>query len=181
MLNSKEGYTLVELITAVGIIVIVSGMIAGVLYSTLRDGNKTKVTNDVSQNGNYALSVISNTILNSASITQVGATQISDCTASPTGTSIYLEQSDGLQIEFACMDDSIASISGDLTTYLVNNNLVKVSSCNFKCRQSNGNPYALPIVDVSFTVSQKNADATSENKASTSVSTSVTMRNFNPK
>jgi hypothetical protein len=64
---------------------------------------------------------------------------------------------------------------------LVNNNLVKVSSCNFKCRQSNGNPYALPIVDVSFTVSQKNADATSENKASTSVSTSVTMRNFNPK
>lgn len=184
-LTGSRGYTLVELLAVTSIIVIVSGLIIGVLYSTLRGGNKTRVTNDVSQNANYALSVISNTAINAQSVTSVGGNSISDCTAGPSGNSIEFEQSNGALVRFSCdaVTESIASSSGTTTTYLVDNNSVRVdpSTCSFTCVQNNANPYAQPIITVSFSVSQRGSSATFENIASSSTSASITMRNYNPR
>lgn len=181
--NNQKGYTLVELLAVTSIIVIVSGLIVGILYSTLRGGNKTKVTNDVSQNGNYALSIISNTARLAESVTKVGGVAISDCTTLKSGTSIEFKQSDNSLVAFSCdiQSASIASSSGSITTYLIDNNSVKVdpASCTFSCLQNNANPYSQPIISVSFTVSQR-ANTTSENTADSPFNTSVTMRNFSP-
>lgn len=184
-INQKErGYTLVELLAATAIIVIVSGLIIGVLYSTLRGGNKTKVTNDVAQNGNFALSVISNTALLAKSVTKVGGVAIPDCSTPQAGTSIEFEQEDGSLVGFSCDagTSSIASSSANVTTYLINNDSVKVdpATCSFTCLQSNNNPYSNPIISASFTVSQRSSTAVLENNASSTFSTSVTMRNYNP-
>ncbi len=183
--NFKSGYTLVELLAVTSIIVIVSGLIVGVLYSTLRGGNKTRITNDVSQNANYALSVISNTAINAQSVTEVGGSGVSDCTANPSGTSIEFEQQDGRFIRFSCdaLSESIASSSAGVTTYLIDNNAVRVdpATCSFSCIQRNANPYAQPIITVSFTVSQRAGTSTFENIASSSTSASITMRNYNPR
>lgn len=182
--NLVFGYTLVELLAATSIIVIVAGLIAGVLYSTLRGGNKTKVTNDVAQNGNYALSVISNTALLADSVTKVGGVDIADCTTLKSGKSIEFKQNDGSYVAFSCDGgtQSIASSSANVTTYLIDNNSVKVDplTCNFSCLQSNGNPYSDPIISASFTVSQRNSGTAFENAASSTFNTSVTMRNYNP-
>lgn len=185
-LKLQKGYTLVELLAATAIIVIISGLIIGVLYSTLRGGSKTKITNDVAQNGNYALSVISNTALLANDVIALDGSPVSDCTA-PTPTpakSIEFKQVDGSTVEFSCDlgTSSIASKSANVTTYLIDNNSVKVdqATCSFTCSQSNSNPYSSPIIGVSFTVSQRNTSSAFENIASSTFNTSVTMRNYNP-
>lgn len=182
--NLQKGYTLVELLAVTAIIVIISGLIIGVLYSTLRGGNKTKVTNDVAQNGNYALSIISNTALLATSVTKVNGVDVSDCATEKTGTSIEFKNADGSLVSFSCDagTTSIASSSANVTSYLIDNNSVKVdpATCNFTCSQSNNNPYSSPIIGISFTVSQRNSSAAFENVASSTFNTSVTMRNYNP-
>ena len=184
LLSGRSGYTLVELLTATSIIVIISGLIVGILYSTLRGGNKTRITNDVAQNGNFALSIISNTALLSSSVTKVGGVPITDCTTQKSGTSIEFKQSDYSLISFSCdpATQSIASTSANITTYLIDNNAVKVdpATCTFTCLQSNGNPYAQPIISASFTVSQRSTSINSENIATSTFNTSVTMRNYSP-
>lgn len=185
ILNSR-GYTLVELLAVTSIIVIVSGLIVGILYSTLRGGNKTKVTNDVAQNGNYALSVISNTALLAESVTKLDGVSVTDCTAVPATPpkSIEFRQTDGSSVSFACdsASSSIASSSGGMTTYLIDNSSVKVdpATCSFSCKQNNGNAYEAPIISVSFTVSQRNGSVF-EQMASSTFNTSVTMRNYSPR
>ncbi len=184
ILNNSSGYTLVELLAVSSIIVIVSGLIVGVLYSTLRGGNKTRVTNDVSQNGNYAMSIISNTALLAQAVTEVGGTPISDCTVPRQGSSIEFETEQGNLVKFICdpSTESIASMSGSLTNNLIDVNAVKVdpATCSFRCTQNNANPYSLPIIKIGFTVSQRSG-STFENIASSPFNTSVTMRNFNPR
>ncbi len=183
--QSKNGYTLVELLAFTSIIVIVSGLIVGILYSTLRGGNKIKATNDVSQNGNYALSQISNTALIATNVTKVGGAAISDCTTKKQGTSIEFQQEDGSLVSFACdqSTQSIASASGSTTGYLIDNTSTKVdpATCNFSCFQATGNPYSSPIISITFTISQRTSSTLFENVASGQYKTSVTMRNYSPR
>lgn len=183
--QSKNGYTLVELLAFTSIIVIVSGLIVGILYSTLRGGNKIKATNDVSQNGNYALSLISNAALIARDVTKVGGVDVSDCTTKRQGTSIEFEQEDGSLVLFACdaATQSIASSSGTVTGYLIDNTSTKVdpATCNFTCFQATGNPYSAPIISIAFTISQKSSSTLFENVASGQYKTSVTMRNYSPR
>lgn len=181
----NKGYTLVELLAAASIIVIISGLVVGILYSTLRGGNRTKITNEVTQNSNYALSVISNTAINAESVTKIGGVSISDCTTSPSGSSIEFQQPSGQKIQFSCdtLTQSIASTSAGVTTYLIDTNLVKVdpTTCSFTCIQKNANPYEQPIITIKFKASQKTTAKTSENLASSSTSASITMRNYSPR
>lgn len=196
---TNRGYTLVELLAVTSIVVIVSGLIIGILYSTLRGSNKSKVTNDVAQNGNFALSSISNTALLATNVTKVNGLDINDCTASteniakfpdstdgnPSGKSIEFEKADGTTISFSCdvaSESMTSSVVSPTPSYLIDNNSVKVdpATCTFSCLQKDINPYSQPIISVSFTVSQR-AGAVFENVASSTFSTSITMRNFSPK
>lgn len=186
----QKGYTLVELLAASSIIVIVSGLIVGILYSTLRGSNKTKVTNDVAQNGNFALSIISNAALNAEDVTRIGANAISDCTIPQTGSSIEFQKTDGTAVTYSCdaATESITSTVGTTSTYLMDNDAVKVkidplnpNVCSFTCSQNNANPYSQPVINVKFIVFQRNTTAVFESAASSSFNTSVTMRNYNPR
>lgn len=180
--KNNKGYTIVELLAVMSIIVIVSGLIAGILYSTLRGGSKSRITSDVAQNGNYALSVITSTIIASHDVTQIGGVPIASCTAAPSGTSIDLSQSDGSTITFSCSGNTVASTSAAVTTSLIDTSGLEVdsSSCTFKCRQENNDPVAIPVIDVAFTVKQKGTVTNNDAKSSASFSTSTSMRNYAP-
>jgi type II secretory pathway pseudopilin PulG len=186
--KKESGYTMIELLTVIGILVVVSGIIIGILSTTLRGTEKTKTTTSVAQNGNYALSVITNAIIASYAVTGVGDSTATsnppfvDCTNSPVGQSISLKSSTGEEITFACTNDTIASNGASI----IDTSQVKVdtsseSTCSFKCTQPESNPYDIPIVEISFTVSDKAAaGAFLENKSSGVFKTSVSLRNFNP-
>ena len=179
---------MIELLTVIGILVVVSGIIIGILSTTLRGTEKTKITTSVAQNGNYALSVITNAIIASYAVTGIGdqsATSnppFADCTNSPVGQSISLKSSTGEEITFACANDTIASNGASIIdTSQVKIDTSSTATCSFTCIQPTDKPYDVPIIEISFTVSDKAAvGAFLENKSSGVFKTSVSLRNFNP-
>ncbi len=171
----KYGYTIIELLAVVSILVIISGIISGILYSTLRGTGKTRINTEISQNGAYALSVFTNSVVDSGSVTQINDVDIDDCTASPSGTSITLKRLDGSATNFACSDNTISKDG----VSVVNNNIVSITNCSFTCRQKSDDPYSIPSVDISFTISQKSGNFVELTGTST-FNTSVSMRNYAP-
>lgn len=179
--KSQQGYTIIELLTVVGILVVISGLIAGILYSTLRGSNKTKVSTAVAQNGTYALSVIADSVVSAYSVTAINGNPIIDCTASPSGKIIALKKSDGSTISFSCANNTIASGSASLLdTSQVKIDTSSLSNCYFYCYQPNSDPYSTPIVGFGFTITDKNTSTLLENKASSTFNTSVSLRNYRP-
>lgn len=181
-LQKNRGYTMIELLTVIGILVVVSGIITGILYTTLRGTSKTKITTNVAQNGNYALSVITDTIVSADAITGIGSLPFTDCTLSPLGQSISLKSVTGETIRFSCENNTIASNGASLIdTSQVRIDTSSTATCSFQCIQPVNNPYDIPIVEVSFTLEDKQAvGAFSDSKSSGVFKTSISLRNFNP-
>lgn len=177
LIENGAGYTLVELLAVVTILVILAGIISGIIFSTLRGSNKTRITTEISQNGNYVLGVLSNIISSSTSVTKISGQEISDCTASPFGSSITLRNGDGTETTISCSAGNIQSGS----TPLINTGEVRVkdNSCKFTCSQKSSDPYSIPLIDIEFTLEDQNA-ILFENKASSLFKTSVSIRNFAP-
>lgn len=175
--GATKGYTIIELLAVISILVILSGIISGILYSTLRGSNKTRINSEVTQNGNYAISVLTNIISSSRSVTKISGVNIQDCTASPSGTSISLTNIDGDEYAIACNGNNISSGSASL----INTNQVQVrpDSCHFYCNQKAADPYAIPIIGVEFIIEDKSAQLF-ENKSYSLFKTSVSMRNYSP-
>ena len=175
--NGSKGYTIIELLAVVAILVIISGVVTGILYSTLRGSNKAKISTDITQNGNYAISVISAAIIDSRAITQVGGVNISDCTANPSGTSITFRRLSGGSTTFSCSNNTISSNS----VSLINSEdvTVEANTCFFYCNQLSSDPYAIPIAGVTFKLTEKNS-ALFEAQSSAIFNTSVSLRNYSP-
>ncbi|HVT01052.1 MAG TPA: prepilin-type N-terminal cleavage/methylation domain-containing protein [Patescibacteria group bacterium] len=177
ILKNNKGYTIVELLAVVSILVIISGIISSILYSTLRGSNKVKITTEVTQNGTYAMSVIAKTINDSRNVLQVDGVDIDDCTASPSGKSIEFQRLDGSTTTFSCSNGDLASNSASI----INTETVKVddASCVFTCYQKADDLYALPIIGINFKIEDKNATA-EELKGSSDFQSSTALRNYRP-
>lgn len=174
---------MIELLAVVSILVALTGIITGILYSTLRGSNKVKITTEVSDNGAYVISVITNAINDTRNITQVGGVDINDCTGSPVGKSITLKRLNGSTTVFACSGNTIASSSASLgnSTSLINTNQVQsdYSSCSFTCMQKADDLYAVPIITMNFKIGDLGVNA-QELKGSATFNTSVAVRNYLP-
>lgn len=172
-----RGYTIIELLAVVSILVIISSVIVGILYGSLRGSSKTKITTEVVQNGNYVLSVFSSAVVDSVNVTQINGVNINDCTASPSGTSVTLKRLDESTTTFSCANNSVSSGSASL----INESQVQIgdNSCTFYCDQKSDDAYAIPIVGVKFTLEDKNTGLF-ETRSSSIFETSVSIRNFSP-
>ncbi len=180
--SSKKGYTLIELVVVAGILVVISMLVTGVLYSILRGSSKSTVTNNVAQNGNYALSTMTNIILTSNDIVTVGLEpDFSNCTTPQTGTSITMKRVDGGETTLICAGGLIASQSatGDKVD-LINASTVALvgGTCSFTCTQPN--LYAPPVIDIEFSLSDKGDSQFAENISSALFQTRVLLRNYMP-
>lgn len=172
------------MLTVVGILVVIGSILSGVLYSTLRGSNKVTITTAVTQSGNYAVSTITNTIINSSSVISVDGSPINDCllTASPV-KSIELKNSDGSSTTLSCVQGASPNTeNGSITSNgvdLINKSQVVsiYAQCSFTCTQNDS--YSSPIISFKFTISDISA-TTSETKASASFGSSVSLRNFAP-
>lgn len=165
----RQGFTLVEMMLSIGIIVLLSVMVSGFLFSLLSSSAKTEVVQEVRQNGAYALSVMERMLINSLAIT-------SDCIGADASL-ISFDNYDGGKTTFACEEAKISSASGDLVpirVFLTNSN-VKVSGCNFVCSSQPGKP---AMVTINFNVSQKTEGGRANEKLSLDFNTVVTLKNF---
>ncbi len=185
LLKQQHGYTIIELLAVISILVVISGIISGILFSTLRGSNKTRVLTEVSQNGNYVTSYINNVLIDSNAVTEINGEiipdDLSDCTASPSGATITVKRLDGTSTAFACEDvGGVYTITADDNS-LVDTQVVAVEegSCAFFCSQKSDDSYSTPIVGVSFGLEGIISDA-SESQGSGTFNTSISLRNFSP-
>jgi prepilin-type N-terminal cleavage/methylation domain-containing protein len=194
-LQKRDGYTLAELLAVVSIFVVISGVVAGIIFSTLRGSAKTKITTEVAQNGQYAVAQLNEIISDSRNVIAINGTTFDDCTQLPANTSntyptatsspptptpvkpsVTLKRLDGGITILSCANNTIASNGASL----INNNVLRATSCTFSCAQVASDPYSIPIVRVSFSLSQLSATTLFENRATSSFNTAKSLRVYSP-
>lgn len=178
----QKGYTLIELLAVMIIMITVGLIIAVILVSSLRGSSKTNTIDTIRQNGNYTILQISKMLEFAQSfggVSTSGSTYTSDCTSPTTQYSyIKITSFDNGTTTFFCdlSNSKISSISASLNASLINSNEVTLSQCFFTCSRNVTVP---PTIGINFTLSQKNANAIFEKKETINFQTSVLMRNLN--
>lgn len=196
----QKGYTLVELLTVIVVLIIAGTLIISIFVSSLRGTNKTNSITAVSENGRYALEQMSRSIRNAETFEGVsldGIDYTTDCSVpavgvlTPTPTpaqyrSIQFAGPSGEDVVFMCRYTdpntgklTIASQSGSESLSFFDTEAVSVSKCYFTCSQSDISE--TPLVSVNFSL-QATLSGTFlfDNKASASpvpFSTSIFIRN----
>ncbi len=177
-----NGYTLIELLVAMTVIITVGLIVVAILVSSLRGTNKAASIENVRVNGNYAILQISRMIEFAQGFEGVSANGADPYTitcpqASPTPiyTHIKIRSFDGGQTIFSC--DLPGSKIASNGASLININDVTLTSCNFTCSRTNiSQP---PIIGINFALNQKSSSSFFEKQASIPFSTSVVIRNLN--
>ena len=178
--KDQSGYTIIELVVVIMVMLIVGGIIVGILYSSIRGTTKARVNNNISQNGSYAITVMTNFLANAKDLIQVSDpfgntydTCVSDGINPVDGVSVTIQNYDGGVTTFACQNGYISSNSASL----IHTEDVEMitDTCRMRCIQDSF--YAPPRIDISFELQNKNAqDPTTSGRSL--FETSVTLRNY---
>lgn len=192
--DKNEGFTLIELMVVITVLIVVGGVLLGTLFSTLRGVTKTNTINTVRSNGNYAITQMAKMIRDAKTLDKLNATSFTSCVVtqpvSPTPlptliplSSITFSSFDGGQVTFSCDSTTISSASATLNPVsLIDTSAVSLTSCAFYCTQET--ILDAPRIEISFSLKQYEAPGINlglERKASVSAipfHTSVTMRNL---
>lgn len=189
--NCQSGYTIIELLAVIVILVSVGTIITSILVSTLRNGGRSNTVNEVRQNGNYIIVQMSKMIAFARSFDGVSTGETdtegnlvftTNCVVtnppSPTPPPLPVAYSyikitsfDGGQTVFSCSGGTIASNGASL----VNTESLNVTSCSFYCNQPT--ILSAPTLDINFTMQKKTTSLFVENQAIIPFQTSVTPRN----
>ena len=181
--NSQRGYTLIELLAVMIVMVTVGLIVATILVSALRGNNKTNVISDIRQNGNYAIVQIGRMIefaQRFAGVSTNGVSYTTNCVGQSGVQYKYVKiiAFDNGETVLSCNFSSNPPTIASGSASLIDTNRVSLSSdCHFTCSQNTFSE--APVVGVSFTLSQKNVSGFFENRASIPFETSVIMRNIN--
>ena len=156
---SNKAFTLIELLVVIAIFLAVSVVAGQTLFSSLRGSDKTTTLDQVRQNGNYAMNVMTKTIRNAKS---------ASC---PNATSVKIVAQDNSETTFACgtniTSNGLNLLNPDATT-------VAANTCSFTCVQAAGQP---TTVQIKFTLNEAGTTSFIEKKATVPFETSVTLRN----
>jgi len=167
--KQQPGFTLVELLITLGISVVVGTVITAILVSALRGSTKTTVISATKQNGDYVLSQMVRTIRNAQTLNN----PFPCGNPSPPVKSITITQIDTTQVTFDCSGNTITSNG----TSLLDTGSVSLVSCSLVCSQQSPSDY--PIIQISFSLQQKNTTSFAEQTETIPFQTSVIMRNIN--
>ncbi|OGH11415.1 MAG: hypothetical protein A3B38_01135 [Candidatus Levybacteria bacterium RIFCSPLOWO2_01_FULL_36_13] len=193
-LNSK-GYTLVELLAVIIILVSVGGIIIAIVTTSLRGGNRSINVNEVRQEGNFAITQMSRMIKYAKSFDGVSAdgsansytTSCLPITITPTPAPVkykYLKITsfEGGVITFSCKDGAsdITNLLSSNSANLINTSKVSLveDSCYFSCNQDNS--ILSPIIDIHFDLTPYTSvtPVFVENTLTIPFQTSVVFRNI---
>jgi type II secretory pathway pseudopilin PulG len=192
--NKKNGYTLIELLAVMFILLAVGAIISSILASVLRSSNKSTNTDIVRANGNTAIAQMSRMIAYAQKFEGVSCDGInfySDCTSQPDPTSdctfsasglakynyLQIKSFDGGETTFVCDNSRIASQSSTgIVDYLVDPTLYADCSLNyFNCTQTSA---AAPAkIDIFLDLKATPSANFSESQAEIPFETSVVIKN----
>ncbi len=179
----NKGFTLIEVLVVLGIMVFVSAIVSGIYFASLRTATKVNTLTVVRQNGDYAIAQIIKTVRFAsgfAGVSNNNITYTTDCTA--TGSNQYnflrITTSTGIDTTYSCVGPgpAITETTAASTVSLINTGTVVLSSCSFTCTQITVT--APPDIGLSFSLSSKTTSNLPENNATIPFQTSVSLRNF---
>lgn len=181
----QSGFTIMELLVVTGILVAVSGIIGGILFSTLRGSETTRSTTQIAQNGNYAITTFSEIIKQSRQVVNVYEDEpiedFQDCTDNPTGTNIVLRMPDNNYVSLTCNyndEQKLASVSAERTYFLVDEELITAqNSCRISCHQSSA--FVPPRVEIQFELGKESSSGELVDNSAKLFQTQINVRNFN--
>lgn len=189
--RDSAGFTLLEIMLVMAILVFVGFIVGSIVMSILRGTNKTNTLTQVRQNGSYAISQISKMLRNSKSFEGVsvngsGGSYTTNCVSSTKYNYIKIKSFDEGETTFACCasPNTIASLSGTMTCgssdkyILLDTNTVTVDECYFQCIGSDFTEP--PRIDIYFSLRADSSSLFAEKRASDSAipfSTTVILRN----
>jgi type II secretory pathway pseudopilin PulG len=184
--NSNNGYTLIELLAVMIILIAVGTIIASIFVSALRGGNKSTTTNDIRQSGNFAISQMSKMIAYAKSFNGVSAdgNTFDKCTAFPVGrtfTAVKITSFDLGATTFSCMQvGSYWTIASNGAALLDTNTIIATAgNCNFTCNQAND--FSPLTININLTLQKKPQNSSAllpESQTIIPFNTSVTLRNI---
>ncbi len=176
--EKQQGFTLLESLISIGVIAVVSTLIAQAFFATTRTNTKTELQKDIKQNGEYAMQVMSRMIQNALKI---------ETACSPSGTatrSLSIRTQHNTTTTFECAmsegETRIASSGATGTFYLTSANVslggdtCDASSLQFICTTLPDEPTK---VQISFRLSQKGTPTDQFEQTSISFQSSVAPRN----
>lgn len=169
---SGKGYTLIELVVAVGILGVLAVAATNLFFSAIRGGGKVDVTTEVKQNGQFALSRIEQLTRNSLTVEACAGNE-----ADPEAVSVTLTARDRTQLIFSC--EEVAEGTGYIAsnTERLTSDRVVVTECAFWC-EGVGDSFRPPLVKAAFTLRQAGTAGDVSEAAAAQFSTSVGLRSF---
>lgn len=182
----QNGYTLIELLAVMIVLIAVGVIITSIIASSLRGSNKSASVNEVRQAGNFTLSQMAKAIAYSRSFDGVSDGTIdpdtgqliyaSNCTSSGNTKYYYLKISSfsSIQTTYACLDSPTASLTANMVS-LIDTSKFNIKDCYFICSQKSVSVW--PTININLDL-EKNTNSTFvENKESQHFETTVGFRN----
>ena len=176
----KNGFTLIEILVSVGILAIVSTLMAQVLFTTTHVNTRTNSLEDIKQNGNFTLDVIGRMVRGAQTIE-------TSCSSGPTAISANITNPDNNVTTLLCVSDGkaarIASVSGTNVAYLSAGNVTLSASGGVSCADSTltfSCPPATGIqnqLTIGFTLGQLGVSGSAFNSGKSAFQSTVDMRN----
>ncbi|KKQ28355.1 MAG: hypothetical protein US48_C0012G0008 [Candidatus Levybacteria bacterium GW2011_GWA2_37_36] len=192
------GFTLVELLASIIVLVAVGSIIAGIISSSLRGANKTNTIENIRQNGNYALAQMSKDIEYAQTfegLSTNGVDYVTSCpfsTPTPPATPepvptdyayIKIIPLNGNQTIYNCAGSTLAvtTLSGTTPTptpsSLVNMDSVSLKECKITCIQTRATD--IPVIKIRFKLGPTGSNNLVEKTTPPILfETSVTIRNY---
>lgn len=170
MLQAK-GFTLIEFLVVLSIIVFIVPSLFGLMYSLLRQQSRIIALQEVKRQGDLVFNHMKTTIKNSATATYNNtlASPIAICTSAPTsasGSLMYFLSSTGVNSYFGYSMSGTGIVyekTGSSSTPLTNST-VTISNLVLAC--SRDSDYSPPLVSVSYTVTQPSTSVSLNYKTS---------------
>lgn len=195
MVRFRAGFTLVELLISMFLILSITSVVMTIFVAGLRGSNRTTAETDVRQNGDLALLQISRMIRNAKSFEGVSVDGVTSFSPScyvdpgygPTPTpkaykAVRVTAFDGGVTDIACPTDSetaISSSSASLASVPLTDSVavtVIPASCYFTCQQQASTD--LPVIGINFTMSSNKTSGIIGLGVSQIFQTSVVPRNY---
>lgn len=189
--NSKfsNGFTLVELLASIIVLVAVGSVISGIITASLRGTNKTTTIENIRQNGNYAIAQVSRTIEYAQvfnGFSNDGTTYIITCPFLPSPTPpapvttkykfLKVTQLNNDPIVYNCTSSSPFTITANGAS-LIDTDSLALTECVLACIQSRATD--VPVIKVSFKLGPKNSNSLVESSTPPILfETSVIIRNY---
>ena len=176
----SKGFTLLEVILVLGILVIILPLGFSIFLATSRAQLKVYVLHNVKRNGDTALSIMQNLIKTRAlSLQQSDGSAI--CSSAPSSYSsgdVYFVDADDNRFRFYISYNKIPSEISSIGVSFLTNEQVSVPSGGFSLTCNRATPFSPPLVALSFSISQAASTSRAEEQAALNYQTKIRLRAY---